>query len=542
MKPVDLPVMEIAGAVNEALAASSRLVVTAPPGAGKSTVLPLTILEDHPGGKILMLEPRRLAARQIAERMAYLLGEPVGRTVGYRIRFESRVSAATRIEVLTEGILTRMLVDDPALEGVDVVIFDEFHERSLQSDTALALVREAQQLLRPDPRILLMSATIDTATLCRDLDAPLLESGGRMFPVEVRHTPEEATAENVAERVAHWVRRALREHDGDVLAFLPGEGEIRRCAELLEILRQAQDDRQGQDDIKVYPLYGLLPPEQQRAAIAPSPAGSRKVVLATPIAETSLTIEGVRVVVDGGFCRRMVFDPQNALSRLETVRISRDMADQRSGRAGRVAPGVCYRLWSLATESRMAPTRVPEILEADLAGTLLDAAAWGESRLENLAWLTPPPPAHVAQARRLLELLGALDEAGRITPHGRALAAMPCHPRIGQMLLAAGTPVRPGMTGGPGISSLAADIAALLEEKDPLAAQENDAALTTRLEALEAARRTGRKGRWARILQIAEQYRRLIPGSTLTERAGAGSKTGPQRSRPALCGRVPTSK
>ncbi len=546
MKPVDLPVMEIAGAVNVALADSSRLVVTAPPGAGKSTVLPLTILLGtgpfrpgagaklpflHPGGKILMLEPRRLAARQIAERMAYLLGESVGRTVGYRIRFESRVSAATRIEVLTEGILTRMLVDDPALEGVDVVIFDEFHERSLQSDTALALVREAQQLLRPDLRILLMSATIDTAALCRDLDAPLLESGGRMFPVEVRHTPEEATAENVAERVAHWVRRALREHDGDVLAFLPGEGEIRRCAELLEILRQAQDDRQGQDDIKEYPLYGLLPPEQQRAAIAPSPAGSRKVVLATPIAETSLTIEGVRVVVDGGFCRRMVFDPQNALSRLETVRISRDMADQRSGRAGRVAPGVCYRLWSLATESRMAPTRVPEILEADLAGTLLDAAAWGESRLENLAWLTPPPPAHVAQARRLLELLGALDEAGRITPHGRALAAMPCHPRIGQMLLAAGTSVRTGMTEGPGISSLAADIAALLEEKDPLAALENDAALTTRLEALEAARRTGRKGRWARILQIAEQYRRLVPGSTLTERAGAGSIIGPQRSR-----------
>ena len=241
MKPVDLPVMEIAGAVNVALADLSRLVVTAPPGAGKSTVLPLTILQDHPGGKLLMLEPRRLAARQIAERMAYLLGEPVGRTVGYRIRFESRVSAATRIEVLTEGILTRMLVDDPALEGVDVVIFDEFHERSLQSDVALALVREAQQLLRPDLRIVLMSATIDTAVLCRELDAPLLESAGRMFPVEVRHTPEEATAQDVAERVAHWVRTALREQEGDVLAFLPGEGEIRRCAELLGVLRQVQD-------------------------------------------------------------------------------------------------------------------------------------------------------------------------------------------------------------------------------------------------------------------------------------------------------------
>ena len=406
--------MEIAGAVNAALAENACLVVTAPPGAGKSTVLPLTILEGLPSGKILILEPRRLAARQIAERMAALLGEPVGRTVGYRIRFERRVSAATRIEVLTEGILTRMLVDDPALEGVGVVIFDEYHERSLQSDVALALTREAQQLLRPDLRIVLMSATIDTDALCAALGAPLLESKGRMFPVDVRHTPEEATEMDVAERVAHWVRRALRDHEGDILAFLPGEAEIRRCAEMLE----------GVSGATLYPLYGLLPPEEQRAAIAPSAPCARKVVLATPIAETSLTIEGVRVVVDGGFCRRLVFDPQNALSRLETVRISRDMADQRSGRAGRVAPGICYRLWSPATEARMAATRVPEILEADLAGTVLDAAAWGESHIGQLPWITPPPPAHVAQATHLLEWLGALDDAGRITPHGRRLAAL----------------------------------------------------------------------------------------------------------------------
>ena len=535
--------MKIADAVNRQLAVSSCLVVTAPPGAGKSTALPLTIYggisPEHPaainpfpalreqspgagrsadadvaslkrqapvpGGKILMLEPRRLAARQIAERMAFLLGEPVGRTVGYRVRFESRVSSQTRIEVLTEGILTRMLVDDPALEGVSVVIFDEFHERSLQSDVALALTRETQQLLRPDLKIVLMSATIDTEAICTALDAPLLESRGRLFPVEIKHTPEEATAEDVAEKVAHWVRRAHREHEGDILAFLPGEGEIRRCAELLEGLA---------DGTTVYPLYGLLPPEQQRAAIVPSPAGCRKIVLATPIAETSLTIEGVRVVVDGGFCRRMVFDPQNALSRLETVRISRDMADQRSGRAGRVAPGVCYRLWSRATQARMAPTRVPEILEADLAGTVLDAAAWGESHPERLAWLTPPPPAHLAQATRLLSLLGAIDSDGRITPHGRALAALPCHPRIAQMLLKCG-----GISPEPP----AAEIAALLEEKDPLAANENDAALTSRLEALEEARRSGRKGRWARILQIAEQYQQLA------RRAGHG--TGPQRAR-----------
>ena len=594
MISVDLPVMEIAGAVNEALADSPRLVVTAPPGAGKSTVLPLTILEgflrqplpdiaardsersdrgslkgtplnNKPGSKIVILEPRRIAARQIAERMAALLGEPVGQTVGYRIRFESRVSAATRIEVLTEGILTRMLVDDPALEGVGVVIFDEFHERSLQSDVALALTREAQSLLRPDLRILLMSATIDTEVLCRELDAPLIESAGRMFPVEIKHTPEEATAENVAERVAHWVRVALREHDGDVLAFLPGEGEIRRCAELLDGIA-----------VSLYPLYGLLPPEQQRAAIAPSPAGSRKVVLATPIAETSLTIEGVRVVVDGGFCRRLVFDPQNALSRLETVRISRDMADQRSGRAGRVAPGVCYRLWSPATQARMAATRVPEILEADLAGTALDAAAWGESQLAALPWLTPPPAAHVAQATQLLGLLGALDEAGHITPHGRALAALPCHPRIAQMLLYAtrewqnsAWPLSqaksaPADRPAPGIwpkdkygkgvmaAELAAQLAALLEERDPLAALEGDAALTTRLDALH---RSGRSGRWGRIAQMAEQYRALAEksapkmaknGADPTFETGLGAKNSQNRHQSSgltgVLGEGPVSK
>ena len=546
--PADLPVLEIADAVNAALAKSPCLVVTAPPGAGKSTVLPLTILrsldfarddsDSHPGldpgshtNKILLLEPRRLAARQIAERMAALLGEPVGRTVGYRIRFESRVSAATRIEVLTEGILTRMLVDDPALEGVGLVIFDEFHERSLQSDVALALTREAQQLLRPDLRILLMSATIDTDALCAALDAPLLEGKGRMFPVEIRHTPEEATEADVAERVAHWVRRALREHEGDVLAFLPGEAEIRRCAELLSGTPDPSAVIPGTSvvipgltrDLKttIYPLYGLLPPEQQRAAIAPSAPGARKVVLATPIAETSLTIEGVRVVVDGGFCRRLVFDPQNALSRLETVRISRDMADQRSGRAGRVAPGVCYRLWSPATEARMAPTRVPEILEADLAGTVLDAAAWGESQIARLPWITPPPPAHVAQATRLLGMLGALDDTGHITPHGRELAALPCHPRIAQMLLRAGEN-----------AALAAEIAALLEEKDPLAGNENDASLDARLAALHAA---GRSGRWARIRQIAEQYRELVSkkaknGATPGCAAGGGAEKGRKRS------------
>ena len=470
----DLPAAAIAGTVNERLAEKGCCIVCAPPGAGKSTLLPLTILGSLPeGSRILMLEPRRLAARQIALRMAELLGEEVGQTVGYRIRFERKVSDATRIEVLTEGILTRMLVDDPTLDGVGAVIFDEFHERSLASDLALALVREIRRQVRPDLRIVLMSATIDTQSLCQALDAPLVESEGRMFPVEIRRENEDADIVSV-------IRRAWKEEEGDILAFLPGEAEIRQCA-----------DRLG-PPMEVYPLYGMLPPREQRLAIAPSAPGHRKIVLATPIAETSLTIEGVRIVVDGGLCRKSVFDPHSAMSRFETVRISRDMADQRTGRAGRVAPGICHRLWSAATEARMAPTRVPEILEADLASLVLEIAAWGENDPGNLPWLTPPPPAHVEQARTLLTLLGALEGNGRITPLGRAMAALPCHPRMARLLLQS----RDG---------LAADMAALLEEKDPLGSPL--AGLDLRVRALREARRN-RKG-WTRIRQIADQYRRM---------------------------------
>ena len=480
---------EVADDVNRALRERGSVVVTAPPGAGKSTLLPLTILESVPG-KVLMLEPRRVAARQIAERMAWMLGEPVGKTVGYRMRFEHKVSADTRVEVLTEGVLVRRLVDDPGLDGVSVVIFDEFHERSITTDVALALTREARQVLRPDLKILLMSATIDTETLCREMDAPLVESKGKMFPVEVLRGKEEAKPENVAELVARTVREAHGKQEGDILAFLPGEADIRRCAELLgTALAPTQ----------VFPLYGMLPASEQRRAIAPSAAGERKVVLATPIAETSITIEGVRVVVDSGLCRKPVFDPQRGLSRLETVRISQDMADQRTGRAGRVAPGVCYRLWSLATEQRMAAIRVPEILEADLAPTVLDIAAWGESRPERLSWLTPPPAYSLSQARQLLQSLDAVDETGRITPHGRRLSALPCHPRVAQMLLKADTPDR---------KALAADLAALLEEKDPLDTPEAGAYL--RLKALRDARRSRREGRWNRIARIAEQYRDMV--------------------------------
>ena len=487
----NLPAAAIAGNVDTLLREHACLVVTAPPGAGKSTLLPITILEGLGEGRVLMLEPRRLAARQIAERMAWLLGEPVGRTAGYRVRFESKVSSATRIEVLTEGILTRMLEDDPTLDGVSAVIFDEFHERSLNCDLALALARETQRVVRPDLKTVIMSATIDTDAICKTLDAPVVEGKGRMYPVEVNYDTSEATADNAAETVARAIRQAHRTHEGDILAFLPGEADIRHCAELLG------DSLEGTE---VHPLYGMLPPKAQRKAIMPSQDGHRKVVLATPVAETSLTIENIRIVIDSGLCRKPVFDPQNGLSRLETVRISRDMARQRAGRAGRVAPGVCYRLWGPGTEARMEENRSPEILEADLAQTMLSIAAWGGGKAEELPWMTPPPAFSVRQARGLLTTLGAIDAEGSVTPAGLKMAALPCHPRIAHMLTEATTPEA---------KALAADIAALLEEKDPMAQEGTD--LAARISALRKARRDHREGHlWGRIARIAEQYRTLI--------------------------------
>ncbi len=489
-----LPVAALEKPLNEILRKETAVIVTAAPGAGKSTVLPLTILQglQEGTGKIVMLEPRRVAARQIASRMAWLLGESVGETVGYRIRFESRVSSKTRIEVVTEGVLTRMLLADPALEDVAVVVFDEFHERSLNTDEAFALVRQCKDVLREDLRLVVMSATIDTDALTDALHCKVLTSEGRMFPVEVFHNEEDANVFNVSQMVAKTILQAHRAHEGDILAFLPGEGEIRRVQELLS--------SSGLGETKIYTLYGLLSNEEQAKAIAPTRAGERKVVLATPIAETSLTIEGVRVVVDSGLCRKMVFDARSGLNHLETVRISLDMATQRTGRAGRVAPGVCYRLWSAATESRMAAVRMPEILEADLSSLVLDIANWGEHDVEQLPWLTPPVKSAVAYAHRLLTSLGATDEDGRVTEWGRRLSKLPCHPRIARMLLTADTNER---------QALAADIAALIEEKDPMAG-EGDVAMDRRLDALRRERRSGKIGRWGRMAKIARQYVEMI--------------------------------
>ena len=550
-KCASLPASLIADDVNSALQTHHSLVITAPPGAGKSTLLPLTILSSlGEGEKILMLEPRRLAARQIAERMAQILGETVGETVGYRVRFESKVSKRTRIEVLTEGILTRMLVDDATLDGVSIVIFDEFHERSINSDLALALTRQAQEIIRPDLKIVIMSATIDACGICAALKAPLIESEGRMFPVELHYADEDTDPRDIAAVAASTTIEAYKKHEGDILVFLPGQAEIERCFELLSnsqhlntsggalvsarllpLARARSAPTTSQPittttphHLTIHPLYGNLSPENQRRAIAPSAPGERKIVIATPIAETSITIEGVRVVIDSGLCRQVVFDARTGLSHLQTVRISMDMATQRMGRAGRVAEGVCYRLWTKASEHLMAEQRKPEIEEADLAPMVLDTAAFGESDAEALPWLTMPPRAGVFKAKELLMSLGAIDENGNITPIGKRMAALPCHPRIARMILATtclttSTPQGVHLsqvhqqhlttsTSHHNNTSLACDIAALLEEKDPLS-ETGGTDLTLRLSALRAARRKGQMGRWQRIAKIAAEYRRM---------------------------------
>ncbi|WP_421931638.1 ATP-dependent helicase HrpB [Phenylobacterium sp.] len=462
-----LPVEEIVPDLQAALVEKTSAVLVAPPGAGKTTLVPLRLL-DQPwlgGGKIIMLEPRRLAARAAAERMAKTLGERVGDTVGYRVRMQSRISARTRIEVVTEGVFSRMILGDPTLEGVGLVIFDEFHERSLDADLGLALARDAQGLLRDDLRLLVMSATLDGAAVARLLDAPVLESQGRAYPVDTRYLGRDDRL-RLEDRAVRAVERALAEETGSILVFLPGQGEIRRTADLLA-------ERVRRPDVLIAPLYGALDPADQDRAISPPPTGVRKVVLATSIAETSLTIEGVRVVIDSGVARVPRFDPASGLTRLATVRVSRAAADQRRGRAGRTEPGVAYRLWDEA-ETRALPAYAdPEILDADLSGLALDLARWGAKDVGSMAFLDAPPAAAFAEARALLRRLEALTDDGVLTPHGEALSEMPLAPRLAHMILKAAE---------TGQASRAARIAALVTERG---LGGRDADLRHRLEAFE---------------------------------------------------------
>ncbi|MEQ8880213.1 MAG: ATP-dependent helicase HrpB, partial [Cyclobacteriaceae bacterium] len=413
---VDPPIIEITGEVKARLASGNRLIVNAPPGAGKSTILPLALLEEKwlEGQKIILLEPRRLAARSIAYRMAQLLDEPVGQTVGYRIRFETRVSDQTKIEVVTEGILTRMLQSDNALEGVGLVIFDEFHERSLHADLALAFTLEAQQVLRPDLHLLVMSATLNMPELETLLKAPAVVSRGKQYPVAIQYTGE-TDPFMIPEMAARVILQAFREQTGDILAFFPGEGEIRKCEELL---------KKDLPQAAIHPLFGQLPQNKQLAAIFPDKQGRRKIVLATSIAETSLTIEGIMVVVDSGFIRKASFDPGSGLSRLVTLPVTKDTADQRTGRAGRLSPGVCYRMWTPTTHTHLQEFSTPELLEADLTSLALELAHWGITDAQELNWLNPPPLGHMHAASELLHELEALED-GKITSHGKQIQQLP---------------------------------------------------------------------------------------------------------------------
>jgi len=485
----DLPVAECLPRLLTVLGTEPNAVLVAPPGAGKTTSVPLALLGAAPmdRGRILMLEPRRLAARAAAGRMASLIGEKVGRTVGFRTRLESAVSSATRIEVVTTGLLVRRLLGDPGLDGVSAVILDEIHERSLEADLALALCLDAQAMLRPDLRLLAMSATLDGARLSAIMSAPIVESAGRAHPVEIRHAARDIDVRDLPGTMARAIRAALGDAPGDILAFLPGMGEIRRTEAALDGL-----------DAAVLPLHGDLPPSAQDLALRP--AEGRRVVLATAIAETSLTVPGVRIVIDGGFRRAPRFDPASGLTRLATERVSRAAADQRAGRAGREAPGLAIRLWTEAAQRGLRPYDRPEILDAELSGLVLDCAAWGTPPGE-LTFPDAPPEGALSAARALLTDLGAMDEAGGITPLGKRMSTLGAHPRLAAMMLAAKENDE---------AARACDIAALLEGRDPLrAGLETPADIMTRLEAIadpSAAYGVDRNAIHG-IRQAARQYR-----------------------------------
>lgn len=494
----DLPIEDALSALRDALAGGSAAVLVAPPGAGKTTRVPLALLDApwlRPADKIILLEPRRLAARGAAERMAATLGERVGDTVGLRVRLGSKISGRTRIEVVTEGVFTRMILDDPELTGIGAVLFDEFHERSLDADLGLALALDTQGALREDLRILVMSATLDGARVAGLLGtAPVIESEGRAYPVETRYWDRDPNR-RIEDVVAEAILRALRADPGSVLAFLPGQGEIRRVATLLADKIDAVTE--------IAPLYGALTPAEQDRAVAPTPPGRRKVVLATSIAETSLTIQGVRIVVDSGLSRVPVYEPGLGLTRLVTARASRASVDQRRGRAGRTEPGVCHRLWAEAATNALEPFTRPEILAADLSGLVLDCAAWGVADPATLAFLDPPPAPALAEARAMLRDLGAIEAEGRLTETGRALRALPLPPRLARMVVGAA---------GYGTARAAADLAAVLVERG-LGGDDTDV--------------THRAERFARDrAQRAADMRRLAEGWARQAESFAGARAG----------------
>lgn len=509
-----LPILASLPALRDALRTHPNVVLEAPPGAGKTTRVPLALLEERwCQGRIVMLEPRRIAARAAARFMASQLAEDVGQTVGYRVRLDTRVSARTRIEVVTEGVLARMLQGDPTLDGVSAVIFDEFHERNLHADLGLTLTLETQAVVRNDLRILVMSATLDSKTVAALLrDAPVVRSAGRTYPVELRYAARRPEPRALESAVVGTIRDALHETEGDVLVFLPGAREIRR---VMDLLTPEGERAPSVGNATILPLHGSLPPAEQDRALQPDTVGRRKVVLATSVAETSLTIDGVRVVVDSGLSRVPRFSPRTGMTRLETVRAPRASTEQRAGRAGRTAPGICFRLWSAAEQSGLVPALAPEILEADLCPLALTLAAQGVRDAASLRWLDAPPSAAWAQARELLEQLGALAADGAITRHGQDMAALPVHPRLAHMLIRAREQNATG---------IAADLAALLEERDVLrgAGGPPDADVRLRLEVLreQSVPSSWRgypvsRGGVHRVRAESAQLRRMVRGRSL---------------------------